>query len=238
MGIYISQSLIEDFLSCNRKAYYRINKPELSLPVREMVIGDVVHKAIEDFWNDRESALDYSDAQLKSRLPDDKSALLTAEATLTTYFDKFSELLSPNDLVEQKFKVPHPKYPDVSIVGKMDRISNKAIFDWKTTKRPPTDISKSPQFILYHWAYTQLYKENPTAVYYASLTEGSLIMYKRDLQAEQSLIYDIIPDIVTAIKQENFIQNGIFRKACFRCSYVKDCIEEKNVLDSSTSYKK
>ena len=226
MTIYISASLLEDFVSCNRKVYYRINKPEKSIQNRGMTIGEVVHKAIELHWNDELTANFYTEIELKSRLPDDKSALKHAQDCLQSYFHNFRQYLSEKDEVEIKFKLHWDK--DVAIVGKIDRISDGKVFDWKTAKSPLSNISGNIQFILYNWAYKHMYNKLPSGVYYAALTNGSLVKYDNDPIASSVLFNEIIPDAIMAIRGRNYIRNGVFRKACYMCPYAKTCLEEVN----------
>lgn len=238
MSIHISASLIEDYISCNRKVYYRIHRPDISIQNREMVIGDIVHHTLEKHSNDESKAYEVALREISLRVPNDKSALKFTEDCLQTFFHNFVAYLTSDDKIEQRFKIPYED--DVFIVGKMDRISNGCIFDWKTARKPLTDISGSVQFILYNWAYEKIYGREPSGVYYGALTNGSLVKYSRDEIAEKVLFSEIIPQVISSIKSKDYTPNGIFRKACFRCSYSDTCLEEirTHVMDSSTSSKK
>jgi len=231
MSIFISASMLEDFISCNRKVYYRINHPELAIKNKEMVIGDIVHKAIEKYSNDEEACYEYSEKELSTRLPKDYSSIKFSKDCLQSFFHVFREQLHDNDKIEVRFKLPHGK--DVFIVGKMDRISNGNVFDWKTARRPLSNLSGNIQFILYNWAYKELYGKEPYGVYYAALTNGALVRYKHDEVAEKVLFSEVIPDALEVIRRGDYIHNGIFRKACYRCSYSETCLKELyDVLDN------
>lgn len=224
MAIFISASMLDDYIACNRRVYYRLNSPESSIQNKEMVVGNIVHKAIELYWNDENLAFRYIFDNVSSILPNDKESLEYSLLCIKNFFSNFSQFLSDNDKIEHRFKIKYSD--DVFIVGKMDRITSHKIFDWKTTRKPPKSISNSVQFILYNWAYRKLWGVNPHAVYYGALGNGELIMYRHDKVLEDVLIHELIPEAVKAIKGKNFIRNGIFRKQCFRCQYSSVCLKE------------
>ena len=234
MSIFISASLLNDFISCNRKVYYRLIKPEQSIPSREMIMGEIVHAGIEKFLMDKESSLAYMYKEVMDRIPNDKSALISVAEYNNVYHSYFKPLLLPEDNIEMKFKIPYDK--DTFVVGKIDRISNGNVFDWKTDRTPQTNVSNNIQFILYNWAYRKIYNHQPSGVYYAALANGKLVKFNFNSKIEGVVLNEIIPSVIKAIKNKEYIRNGILRKACFRCVYSDTCLEEFNhELDSSTS---
>lgn len=236
MAIYLSASLLDDFVSCSKKTYFRTNRPEESIQNKYMVVGELVHSAIENYWDNPDAAKDYLGYHLNVRLPNDLAAVEKAYACYDVYYDNFKQYLLADDKVELKFKLPIAK--DVFIVGKIDRISDGKVFDWKTSTEAPSNISHSIQFMIYNWAYTKLYNKNPSGVYYASLGTGKLIRYSKDKIAESALFNEIIPSATMAIRNKMFLREGLFRKACFRCQYSDACMEELHVMDRSTYTKK
>lgn len=237
MSIYISASLLDDFILCNRKVYYRLNKPEDSVQNKEMVLGEIVHKAIELHYNSSTDAIAYIEKEVLSRLGGNSEDVKFAWNCWLTYYTNFYKFLSVDDKVEVKFKIPFDK--DIFVVGKMDRISDGKVFDWKTTRNPPTNISGSVQFILYNWAYRKIYNREASGVYYASLTKGNLIRYVSNGLSEQVMLKELIPQAVFAIKNGDYTRSGVFTKSCFRCTYSEKCLEEyRHELDSSTPSKK
>lgn len=238
MAIYLSASLIEDYVSCNRKVYYRSLKGEGAVPNKEMIIGDIVHGAIENHWSNQANCMTFVEYETRQRLPDEfATSFGFATTCVENFFEKFQPFLSKEDDIEKKFKIPYGK--DVFIVGRMDRISNGSVFDWKTARRPQTDISGSIQFILYNWAYEKMFGKSPAGVYYGALSNGSIVMYKHDVIAETTLFSDLIPDVINSIRTKNYTPNGIFRKACFRCSYADMCLKEiRDELDYTAFTKK
>jgi hypothetical protein len=187
-----------------------------------MVIGEVVHKAIELHWDNMHLAREYVALELTNRMLVDKESIGFADNCLANYFQTFKPFLADGDKIEIKFKIPFT--PGVFIVGKIDRISNGNVFDWKTARSPATTISHSIQFILYNWAYKKLYNAEPSGVYYAALTTGKLIKFSYDAKAENILLAGLIPSAIRDIKSGNYLRNGVFRKACYRCSYSETCL--------------
>lgn len=222
MAIFISASLISDYITCNRKVFYRVNKPEAAVQNKEMVIGEIVHAAIEKHWDNEVFSQEYLYGEMTSRLPGE--SVEYASHCLHNYHGNFQRFLTADDRAEVKFKIPYEK--DIFIVGKMDRIANGNIFDWKTARSPVKNISTDPQFILYNWAYRKLYGSSATGVYYAALSTADLVRLKYDASTEDILINEIIPNVVRDMKNKNYLRNGIFRKSCYRCPYSDTCLRE------------
>lgn len=236
MSIYISASLLNDYIACNRKVYYRTKHSELAVQNEEMVMGEIVHYAIEKYWNDEVGGRDYIAKDVSTRLPGNKSATDFSLNCFSVFNDRFRQYLTTDDQIEFKFKIQIDN--GVFVVGKMDRVSSKKVFDWKTERKPPVSINNSIQFILYNWAYKKTFGYFPMGVYYASLISGNLIRYNVNELSEKTLFSDIIPDAINDIKKGNYSRNGVFRKACFRCSYSDTCLKEFDVLDNSASIEK
>jgi CRISPR/Cas system-associated exonuclease Cas4 (RecB family) len=188
-------------------------------------------------WDSSTDAIKLIEEQVGLRLNGDKGAIEFSWNCWLNYYNNFRKYLTNSDEIELKFKIPWDK--DVFIVGKMDRISNGKVFDWKTDRKPQKNISKSIQFILYNWAYKKLYKANPSGVYYAALTTGDLVRYSVDEASDRTLFEEIIPDAIRAIKNKEFTRNGIFRGACYRCFYSDSCLKEfHHVMDYTNTTKK
>jgi hypothetical protein len=234
--IYISASLIEDYISCNRKAFYRTNKSEDAIPSPEMVIGEIVHKSIELFWNNEPLSQGYYYGEMVKRLPNE--SIEYGSHCLHNYHRFFQPLLLPEDTIEVKFKLPFSD--GVYIVGMMDRISNGNIFDWKTARNPVRNISTTIQFVLYNWAYKKLYKSNPAGVYYAALSTGSLVRFNYNPVVEDALVGELIPMVIQDIKNKKYLRNGMFRKSCYKCQYSNTCLRDiggSRELDMSNNTK-
>ena len=230
MSIYLSASSITDFISCPRKVMYRVKKTVPTVSSREMTMGSVVHKAIELGWRSRDDA--YAIAHTEGKKEGlAKADIYSMEFLLDMFFLNFQSRLSENDLIEWNFKLP--LHDDVFIVGKIDRISNGNVYDWKTGQTA-TNLSYSIQCIIYDWAYKKQFKKSASSVCIAALKKGELIPYYRDSLYVDEVFNNIIPRMIRTIKNETWDERlGLFNHSCFRCPFKVGCLERKeNVVDS------
>ena len=229
--IRISASLIKDILTCTQRGYYRTNFPEQSMSTAEMTLGNVVHRAIELYWNDEDRAVELArDLGMRREVDADKAVELTLN-----FFTHFKSLCSPMDEIEKEFDLPF--YDDVHLVGKLDRVDATlgTVIDWKTTKKPPASIYNDIQFIVYHYAFSRLYGREPTLVAYASLTTGKLIPYAKVEHYYEETLNEIIPRVVNTIKSGHHSRDGLYGMwdakhgmsySCYYCPFREFCWQE------------
>lgn len=231
MPIYLSATSIADFVKCPQKVLYRLKKTVPEVLSKEMIMGRIVHTALERGWNNRERAYSIVNSEIKSTSLK-KQDQTKMEFMLDLFFLNFRHLIKDNDLIEFKFKLP--LYDDVFIVGKMDRISNGNLYDWKTGITA-NKLGNDVQCIVYDWAYNKHFGHSPSSICIASLTNGQLIPYTRDSLANEELFDNIIPRMIRTIKHDLYERTGIFNHSCFRCVYKAGCLgtgESEYVLDS------
>lgn len=226
MSIYISASLLEDYIACTRRPFYRLNRSDTSIQDRDMITGEVVHKAIELYWNNKSAANDHVAKDLGLRLSGDRNALDHAITCVDTFFTHFAEYCTDTDEVESRFKIQLPWDKQVFVVGKIDRIAGEKLFDWKTTRKPPKSVAKNIQFILYNWAYNKTHGKRPFASYYGALSTGELILHRYDAVLEDIVVHELIPQVVSDIRNKNYLRSGMFRGACYKCQYSDVCLKE------------
>lgn len=217
--IYISASMIKDYLECPRKVYYRMNHPELGIQTPEMTAGIIIHYALERYWDSMGPAFEYINDQIaENNLSIDLTRRITS--CMDNFFRHFSNLTSVLDHIEYRFKVP---FMGAFIVGKMDRITKDGlIIDWKSSSSSKS-INKDPQFILYYYVYNQIFKRDPVGVARINLSDATINMYQRNKTLEYSIINHIIPVLIDSIKGGNLPPNGVFTGKCSRCSYFTAC---------------
>jgi CRISPR/Cas system-associated exonuclease Cas4 (RecB family) len=229
MSIYISQSAIDDYLVCKKKLDFRLNYEGRSPQTPEMLMGDIVHRAIEVYWNDFNKAIAYINSEIDTQLGSSKAYKDFCISCYTTYYENFRSLLSSEDRSEFRFKIPIGS--SVFVVGRMDRVTSSQVFDWKTSRKPPKNVDNYIQFALYHWAFTKVFNKNPSGVYFASLTNGSLIRYTPNKTLEKILFKEIIPEMVRDIKSGNYTPTGVFKRACYNCVHSNQCLKELGIYD-------
>jgi len=176
--IRLSASLIKDYLSCRKKGFYRINHPEQAIKTDDMIIGEIVHKVIEEDWNkDMLFALEHAQKIKEGYniVDPDPKRLNRLNRCIKNFFINFKYLIRNDDEIEKFFRVPFLE--DIAIMtGKMDRVTKDVIIiDWKTGGTFPKSIDNDIQFIIYYISYKQIYKEYPKKVFFVSLDKGKLI---------------------------------------------------------------
>jgi hypothetical protein len=225
-NIRLSASLIRDYIVCPKRAYYRLYEPEQAISDASTNIGIVVHELVEKHWQSGTAMASHASElitkhNLKSREEDVYNCI--------SNFEKFRQYLSDEDTIERFFTIP---YDTTTIVGKMDRITKDGmIFDWKTGN-PPLNLTRDPQFILYYLAYKNMYGKLPRAVYYASLSKGTLTMFKPDEVVIRDFEVSLLPEVLRQLRNKVFPRYGLYAyNACIRCSYYHHCFTELGTDD-------
>lgn len=220
--LFISQSAIRDWLSCNKRYYYRLKFKDKSVPSRAMVLGNYVHKILEDYSTNNIEAMEeitrYKD---KYNLPDSEVSMLVS--SVKGFFDNFTQLVTEDDSKEVQFTMPYSD--EVSLTGKFDRITpNHMVIDWKTGKQRK-NLSNDVQSIIYSNAYTYLYGEVPTVIV-AYLNSGSFTLYQADDLYVGTLFGEVIPAMIDSVYRDEYPHTGFFNGSCYRCPFKQFCFEE------------
>ena len=228
MEFYISASAIKDYLSCSMKYCLRRYHKSESVATPAMLMGSVVHNALEQEWRDKDRALNLAESDLqKTNIY--SSHIKDTRMYVSNFFEFFAPIVKDTDTVELDFKIPFAK--DVYLIGKIDRIihEDNVVIDWKTGKRPPspTALTSDPQFILYNWAYQRLYKSVPL-LYHASLFKGKLSRFVYDADKEFALFNEVLPAMLEDIAKGNYVRSGLLQwnSPCKYCTYKEYCWNE------------
>jgi hypothetical protein len=227
MSIYLSASSIKDFISCSKKVEYRYKKPFPEVVSKAMLLGKIAHYIFEAGWKDRDLANSILVEQA------DKHKLLKADrTTLSFYIDmfflNFQPALRDDDLIEHQFKIP--LHDDVYLVGKIDRISNGNVYDWKTGSRVSKSLSNDIQCIVYDFAYRSLFNKTASGVCLGILAKGQLVPFVRDELYYREVFSNIIPRMIKTIKADNFERTGMFNHSCYWCQYKEGCLGNRKVF--------
>ena len=218
--VYLSASSISDFIQCSQKVKYRFGKIK-QIPTKGMTIGRIAHEAIEKGWQDKEIA--YRVVQTLGRANElSRSDIGNMEFFMDIFFLNFRPYLREDDKVEYSFKLP--LYDDVFIVGKMDRISNGNVYDWKTSSRISKRLDNDVQCIIYDYAYERIFGEPAKSINVCSLSKGNLVPYmKKDIYVKE-VFENIIPRMIKTVKNSSFERTGMFNHSCFMCPYKQVCL--------------
>lgn len=223
MPLFISATSIKDFLSCEKKLFYRINFPESAVIPDNVAVGTYVHEVLEKFWDNKKSAISF----LRKRTSG--NVLKSCEEIVDTFFSDFHFLCSKADKIEFKFKIAVAE--NVFVIGKIDRMTANGVIDWKTSGKSLRSISKDVQFMLYHWAFETLNHRKPAYTSCVNLTTKEILSYKYDDALMRELHEFIIPSTISKIKSRQFSRVGMLTGKCGSCLYKKRCLEDyRNVM--------
>lgn len=237
--IYLSASSIKDIWQCRRRWYYRTNFKERAVPNEYMIFGGIVHKAIEKMWRGEliagEPAINWCESEWYKQ-ENDAFFLDDPPKKFHVYvngFDKIhnaelSSFSKDGALVEHFFKFPYKE--NIMIVGKMDLILDNIIFDWKTTYKKPSQYDLGDfQFLLYEWAYREMFGKKPAGNFYGHLAGGKLY----DVNRPEALV-ETVPEILdrTIEMVYNETEDGNWPRwtgsHCDWCVYKGICWNELN----------
>jgi len=245
----ISASRITLYRLCAKKYYYTyINKSD-SQGVENVytLFGTALHKAIEGYyraeseqsataifqeefmgqlttWQD--TAMDVRDLEMGDTLFVEGKKILKS-----LNWDQFKPIET-----EYRFLLPFPAQSPICYVdGIIDMIDDTdRIIDHKSKKGKKPDLvamQHDPQFILYYWAFQQIYKRNPMGVYWHHLRNGEVYNTHVDIHFERKL-EQLTVDICTMLEAQTFARKT-YDAFCYRfCPFHTHCYGVSN--DSST----
>jgi CRISPR/Cas system-associated exonuclease Cas4 (RecB family) len=212
--------MIKDIISCPTKGYFRLQGGGDSLPSQEALAGTIVHDVLENTWSSRDDA----EVRMQKLLEEYqlRRGVTNVKRCIDNYFEMFGGVMTPEDEIEKSFKYQY--LPDVAFTGRIDRIHNHVIYDWKTGDAPPEDIDKDIQFIMYFLAYKKLYGRDPSATMYVSLAHKKLYSYVPNKAYVDEFTNEIVPYVIRVIKEKKFPRLGFYSwGTCKRCFYREAC---------------
>jgi CRISPR/Cas system-associated exonuclease Cas4 (RecB family) len=227
--IHLSASLIKDLLVCPQRAYYRVHNSDQSIQTREMAAGSVVHEVLEKKWSSEPEAFIFA-AEL-IRKYNIKSGEDKIYRNIQNFFDLFPFTFNETDKVETYFKIPYQNSQDIFMTGKMDRIHEGTVLDWKTGERPPDNVNHDIQFIMYYLAYTSMNGKPPEDVLYVSLPMKKIYAFKPEEPILTEFVNEILPYAVSQLTNKVVHpRTGLYGyKTCQYCSFNNFCFEELNL---------
>lgn len=239
----ISASRINVFRKCSRQYYYKYVLPREDRPEDSKntaaLMGTALHKAIEAHYKDFANPLSTFQEVMRNTLTEWESTGLTIKGA--EYFTKGMKdgqsilktfdwnRWKPKEL-EYEFTLPFPnaENPIVMITGLIDLIDiHGTIADHKSSKTAPNqdELDNNPQFLIYAWAYKQIWGALPNKVIWNHLRTGKLytanIAHNFEFKLAQ-LTLDI-----EAMLQANAFQRKEMDSFCRNvCSFYTQCYGE------------
>jgi hypothetical protein len=236
----ISASRLKAFKTCAKQYYYRYithwnDRPEEIKNVAAL-LGTALHAAIEQRYSANENPTLVFQTAMSDTLTEweDKGykiialdyfprALTVGKNILRNFdWDRFTPIA-----LEHKFTLPFPntEYPIVNITGVIDLLDfSEFVVDHKSDKSAPNqdELDNNAQFIIYYWAYQQLYDKAPKAIYWNHLRTGKLIEANIAHNYHDKLL-QLESDIDAMVHTQYFARINMSETCRKRCSYFDQC---------------
>ncbi len=236
----ISASKIKTYRTCHRQYYYKYVLPKNHRPVEDKNVGALMglslHKAIERKYRAGDNPIQvfqqtmletldqWEEGNVKVKGVEWFSKSLKDGKTILTEFDW--QRFDPVDL-EQEFTLHFPTATNAIalINGYIDiPTTNGWVDDHKSQRRqPPQDqLNHDSQFIIYAWAYREIYGNLPTATIWNHLRTNKLVVVDAltdfDFKLEQ-LTYDI----TALINEDQYPRRQMDNVCVNECSFYSLC---------------
>lgn len=178
---FVSASQIKTWMLC-KQLYYLTYVEGIKQYVDPYTItGSALHKAIQSYYKDDENVFfsyyRYFTELIKDAI--DKKLLKNvhkvhlAQKRGVSHLTKLKLTRFTPSETELEFLLP---FGDTKMKGFIDLIDGKNIIDHKSSSRLPTATQRAedPQFIIYAWAYNEIFGHMPEHVYWHHLEDGEL----------------------------------------------------------------
>ncbi len=235
----ISASKVKTFRTCSKQFYYKYVVPKADRPEDAKNIGALLgtslHKAIEKYYRGENPIQVFQNTMLTTLdMWEDKGYKVNGAEWFSKSLKDGKEILNtfgwglfdPVDL-ELEFMLPFPdaQHPIAIVNGYIDMTTtDKRVVDHKSQRRVPNQdqLNHDPQFILYAWAYREMYGSLPTATIWNDLRNNKQIVVdvltEFDFKLGQ-LVYDI-----DAMIHEDKYPRRLMDNVCVReCSFYGLC---------------
>jgi len=241
----ISASRLKSFRTCQRQYFYKYVLPKNQRPKDQAGIsalfGTALHKTIEAYYKDStiNPTFYFQDYLLKAVEEQEKIGQVKGAEWVNKLMAMGKKILREFDWtrfdpiqLEFEFLLPYPnkEAPLFYVTGIIDMITRDGrVIDHKSQSRVPTKdlLDNDGQFILYAWAYQQIYGQLPTAVVWNQLRTGKLVEIDIFTGFDQKLTY-LVEDIMAMISKTSKTQADYPRRqidtTCQReCAFYNLC---------------
>lgn len=226
-GLYVlSASKLKTYSMCSKKYWYEYVQKEEKKGSPSMALGTAVHKTIERVYREHidpvPTFLAALDTEIETRqIEDDISRQRNDGIKMVTNY-KYDKRV-PEE-IELKFLLnfPNQAHPLCQIVGYIDQVYDWGFVDLKTSSRKPLGgvLDNDIQFIIYDWAFTELFGYEARDKLWHHLRTGE------DLYADTTGKLDNAVRIIERIMDSEM--TGVYDKTigdnCRLCDYRKPCL--------------
>jgi len=217
-SINLSASTISDYISCPRKVYYRLYRPDIKVETDALIIGNLVHNTLEKYSDDFMSAMEYISSSKVSNDIKSKAADMVAK-----YFRYFTDIVDSDDNIEEFIRFSINKYP---FIAKIDRYNDRRIIDWKTSKKSKGNgVESDIQSIIYAEAFKSKFGNYPEQILFVNLRNVDVSHAKVKSRFKDYFLSEIVPYVYDGIKSNKFPALGRFNwySPCKYCQYKDIC---------------
>ena len=166
------------------------------------IIGSAAHKAIELYYRDQTPIGVTLQERVNKHLTPDTEGFEYYHATYQAIYaslQSFDPTLYKPVEMEKYFRLPYPNVdnPICTLEGYIDVIGDTYIVDYKTGGDTPSkkSLSDDLQFIIYYWAYNQLYGAYPKEIIYHRLRNHKQIRQSKfNLEKLDTIIHKFLTD--------------------------------------------
>jgi CRISPR/Cas system-associated exonuclease Cas4 (RecB family) len=232
--ITISASKVKTFTTCQRQYYYRYFERLQSPVTGRALLGRCVHKAVELGFQGQEPIGVFSDhwSSGVSEVQDNSNLSKLYNEGLTMVSKYNFDQVPPLEM-ELGFTLPFPNadHPICYVNGYIDQIfPNHVVVDLKTGLRRPKQsvLNNMPQFILYAWAYLQLYGKIPR-VYWEHLRTAERLEAEITPEAVHDMEFlarAVVGKVEGTRNIEDYFKN-VSDNTCGQCDYRDICLSEE-----------
>lgn len=241
----VSASKIRVYRTCQMQYKYKYLIPWNSRPEDDKnvaaLLGTALHEAIEMYYKTGANATATFQRVMEDTITEweDKKLKINAASYYATAMKVGKEILrsfdwskfSPIEL-EYEFTLPFPnkQTPLVNMTGYIDLIDiSGKVVDHKSSSTVPNqnELDNDPQFIIYAWAYEQIYNTRPNAVIWNHLRTGKL--YEANVfQNFDDKLQQLTNDITAMLENKYHARRKLDKVCLTECSFYVLCYGEKS----------
>lgn len=244
----ISASKLKTYKTCARQYYYKYMLPYHERPADDKnvaaLLGTALHRAIELKYRNGDSPTAVFQNVMSETLDEweRKNLKINAASYFTQAQKVGKDILKSFDWdkfnpieLEYAFTLPFPdnRNPLVNITGYIDLIDTSGIVvDHKSASQAPIqdELDNDVQFLIYAWAYQQLYHTQPKKVIWNHLRTAKLyeahVMDNYDDKIEQ-----LTQDIKGMLAATHFVRRQIDETCRKRCSFFENCYGVRSTIE-------
>lgn len=231
----LSASSIKVMNACNRQWYYKYIQHLETTAGARAVLGKCVHKAIELGFQGNDPFKVFADtwAEQSAEIEDRKGINRIYDEGLKMLVLYNFDRIPPIEM-EVGFELPFPNQDDPLCImqGYIDQIfDGDIIVDLKTGLRKPLQgvLNSDPQFIIYSWAFQQLYGSLPR-IYWHHLRTGEMLEAHVSEPSKLQAIIDVVTSTVNLREQGDDIRlyHQSVGFSCQFCSFRLPCLGVEN----------